>query len=197
MKIKICGITNIDDAMYSIKKGADFIGVVLDYNVKRHGTEELIKEIKNKSPETKVVGVYTKFPENEINEDYIQLHFPHNKNDIKYIKNKLNKNVISVININNEDYKNKINEYNEADYILLEDKNGICKDNNIINNINKNKIGLAGRISPDNVKHVLEMEPELIDVSSSLEEYVGKKSFEKIDNFFKEIGEYNAIRQYK
>jgi len=197
MKIKICGITNIDDAMYSIKKGADFIGVVLDYNVKRHGTEELIKKIKNKSPETKVVGVYTKFPENEINEDYIQLHFPHNKNDIKYIKNKLNKNVISVININNEDYINKINEYNEADYILLEDRNGIYKDNNRIKNINKNKIGLAGKISTENVKCVLAMEPKLIDVSSSLEEYVGKKSFEKIDNFFKNIGEYNAIRQYK
>ena len=199
MKIKICGITNIDDAMYSIKKGADFIGVILDYTVKRHGTEDLIREIKNKSPETKVVGVYTEFPDNVLNEDYIQLHFPHNKNDIKYIKNKLNKNVISVININNEDYKNKIDEYMEAgsDYILLEDKNGIYKDGDIINGINRYHIGLAGKISLDNVKDILEMGPELIDVSSSLEEYTGKKSLEKIDIFFKNVGDCNAVKQYK
>ena len=199
MKIKICGITNIDDAMYSIKKGADFIGVILDYTVKRHGTEDLIVEIKNKSPETKVVGVYTKFPDNELNEDYVQLHFPHNKNDIDYIKNKLNKNVISVININNEDYKNKIDEYMEAgsDYILLEDKNGIYKDGDIINGINRYHIGLAGKISPDNVKDILEMGPELIDVSSSLEESTGKKSLEKIDIFFKNVGDCNAVKQYK
>ncbi len=199
MKIKICGITNIDDAIYSINKGANFIGVVLDYNVKRHGTEDLIREIKNNSPETDVVGVYTEFPDNDINEDYIQLHFPHNKNDIKYIKNKLNKHVISVININTEDYKNKINEYMEAgsDYILLEDRNGIYRDRNIFNGINKYHIGLAGKISSGNVKNVLEMDPELIDVSSSLEEYTGKKSFKKIDGFFKNIGDYNAIKQYK
>ena len=111
----------------------------------------------------------------------------------------MNKNVISVININNEDYKNKIDEYMEAgsDYILLEDKNGIYKDGDIINGINRYHIGLAGKISPDNVKDILEMGPELIDVSSSLEEYTGKKSLEKIDIFFKNVGDRNAIKQYK
>jgi len=44
MKVKVCGITRIEDADYAIKKGADLIGVILDPEIGRHGSRELIKK---------------------------------------------------------------------------------------------------------------------------------------------------------
>jgi phosphoribosylanthranilate isomerase len=198
LKVKICGITNVHDAEYSIKKGAEFIGVILDYSVKRHGTEDLIKEIKN-IKKTGVVGVYTSMPDaNEINEDIIQLHFDHSPGDVKYIKNVLKKNVISVIDISKNDYLERIDEYKKAgsDYILLEDRSGIVNRMDDLRNIDLTGIGLAGKISPENVSNILSLNPEFIDLSSSLESEIGKKSEKRIDELFIKLGEKNALKQY-
>ena len=44
-------------------------GVILDPKVGRHGSQELIKEIKTEHPASKVVGVYTSMPEQAGYED--------------------------------------------------------------------------------------------------------------------------------
>ncbi len=197
MKIKICGITNMEDADYSILKGAEFIGVILDKKIKRHGDEDLIKEIKKIHPDIKVVGVYTDMPVNrDINEDILQLHFPHTSRDIIHVKNEFKKEIISVININNENYLDKLKEYIGAgsDYILLEDKNGIINDREKISQLNMKRIAIAGKIDSRNITALIPLNPAFIDISSSLEERIGKKSFKKIDELFNMIGDINVIR---
>jgi phosphoribosylanthranilate isomerase len=197
MKIKICGITRTEDADYSLKSGADFVGVILDPRVKRHGHRELIREIKQKHPSAMVVGVYTSMPEYAGHEDYIQLHFSHSPEDIAFVKNVFHKKVISVIDFNENHIQEKINSHIEAgaEYVLLEDRTGIEKRKSELMGLTKIKIGIAGKIDKDNVQSLLETNPELVDVSSSLEETVGKKSFTKIDEFFDKLGEYHAVRQ--
>ncbi len=183
MKIKICGITNIDDALIAGKLGADFLGVILDDNVKRHGTKDLINEIK--SYNLTAVPVYTSMPES-IDDDIVQLHFPHSYKNIIDVKS-TGARVISVINMENEDYDKKYLEYRDAgsDFILFEDRSGIIKR---LPELSKyEKIGIAGKISPENVYIASSIKPELIDASSGLESYVGKKSPEKLKKFFEAL----------
>lgn len=196
MKVKICGITNEEDADYSLKMGADIIGVILDFNVKRHGTEELIDRIKKTHPESQIAGVYTSMPVTVGKEDYVQLHFSHSPGDITYVRNIMGKRVISVIDFHSGDIMGKIISHlgAGADYILLEDRDGIIKRKPQLMELNMKRIGIAGKIDSSNLKQLVELNPDLIDVSSSLEERTGKKSFEKIDEFFYSLGERSAVR---
>ncbi|MEM0140130.1 MAG: phosphoribosylanthranilate isomerase [Ferroplasma sp.] len=195
MKIKVCGITSMQDAEYAINSGSDFIGVILDENVIRHGNQELLKKIKEEYPQIKTVGVYTSLPSASGAEDYVQLHYPHSAYDIKYAINELHKNVISVTGISgniDNDIKERLDA--GAKYVLIEDRSGIILHSNLLRTIDLSHAGLAGKINSDNVLSIMELKPGLLDVSSSLEEKPGKKSFEKIDEFFKRIGEYDACR---
>ncbi len=195
MKIKICGITSIEDADYAIKSGADFVGVILDNNVVRHGDQKLIKNIKERHPEIKTVGVYTSMPEKAGYEDYVQLHYSHSGNDVYHAVNSLNRKVISVINPS-ENIRNEIYEHLNAgaEYVLIEDRSGIVNHINLLKSMDLARTGIAGKISPENVSSLVSLNPGLIDVSSSLEERPGKKSFSRIDEFFERIGESNACR---
>ncbi|SMD30757.1 phosphoribosylanthranilate isomerase [Picrophilus oshimae] len=183
MKIKICGITNIEDALLAHKLGADLLGVILDNNVKRHGTRELIDEMK--SYNLNVVGVYTSMPES-IEDDFVQLHFPHGYKEILDVKS-TGASVISVIDMNSEQYDKKYHEYINAgsDFILFEDRSGIIK--RLPELLNYKKIGIAGKISPENVSIASSFNPELIDASSGLELYTGKKSPERLKMFFEAL----------
>lgn len=196
MKIKICGITNEEDADYSIKMGADIIGVILDFNIKRHGTSELIEKIKDKHPDAMVTAVYTSIPATAGKEDYIQLHFRHTKEDISYVKNVLGKKVISVVDFSEGGLKERIKSYTDAgaDYVLVEDRNGISTKISQLRELPPTRIGIAGGIDSTNLEQLVALGPDLIDVSSSLEERVGKKSFEKVSEFFNKLGECSVIR---
>lgn len=197
MKVKICGITGIGDADYAIKSGADFIGVILDPKVGRHGSQELIKEIKTEHPASKVVGVYTSMPEQAGYEDYIQLHFIHSAEEVEFARERFHKNVISVIDFHEEHIRERIASHIDAgaEYVLLEDRTGIAKRKEQLIEFPLSRIGIAGKIDSNNIGELLETHPDLIDVSSSLEEYIGKKSYQKMDIFFRKIGEYHVVRQ--
>ena len=98
----------------------------------RHGSQELIKEIKTEHPASKVVGVYTSMPEQAGYEDYIQLHFIHSAEDVEFAREKLHKNVISVIDFHEEHIRERIASHIDAgaEYVLLEDRTGIAKERN-------------------------------------------------------------------
>ena len=196
MKIKICGITNEDDANYALKKGADIIGVILDFGIKRHGTEDLIEKIKEDHPDALLTGVYTSLPSIAGKEDYVQLHFRHSQEDIIYVRKVLGKKVISVIDFHEENIREKAKLHLDAgaDYVLLEDRKGIIGRKNELMEMPMGGIGIAGKIDSENLQSLLQLNPDLIDVSSSLEETIGKKSFKKIDEFFNIVGEYSVIR---
>ncbi|MCH9030598.1 MAG: N-(5'-phosphoribosyl)anthranilate isomerase, partial [Bacteroidetes bacterium] len=59
MKVKICGITNIDDALAAESLGADAIGFIFYEKGKRYVAPETIRDITNVlSPFTIKVGVF-------------------------------------------------------------------------------------------------------------------------------------------
>jgi phosphoribosylanthranilate isomerase len=57
--IKICGTTNLDDALMSVEAGADALGFVFYKNSPRNVTPEVVREIVEKLPESiEKVGVF-------------------------------------------------------------------------------------------------------------------------------------------
>lgn len=186
--MKICGITNVEDAIYSMEQGADFIGVVRSDKSPRKGTADLVNALSSLG--MTVAGVYTEF-DSVMNlssmETFVQLHFPHGGAEISYVKEELGRKVISVVFANEE--KSPIEAAMEkirqgADLALLEyGGEGWASRLVKIPEIGRSHFGIAGRVSSGNLGILIRSSPYFIDVSSSLEEAPGKKSHSKIKQF--------------
>lgn len=150
------------------------------------------------------VGVFVNSTINEINYiegitdiDLIQLHGDNNHYDFEGF----NKPIIETFRINSAfDFKKLL--FSNASYLLLDtfDENdyggtGKSFDWKIIPDDFRNKIILSGGISIENIEHVFNgINPAAVDLSSSVEEYPGKKSKEKLLDFFNHI---NQLRRAK
>ena len=199
-RVKICGITNTDDAVYSLEQGADIIGVIRSDLSPRMGSENLINEISSLG--ATVAGVYTEM-ENvraiKSKEAYVQLHFPHGEEEINYVKEELGRKVISVVFANEE--ISPLNAGLEkvklgADMVLLE--YGRSAWDSVIEKVSDMKnlpIGVAGRVSASNLRKLLKYSPYFVDVSSSLEVIPGRKNHEKIQEFMEVIRSEGATVQ--
>lgn len=194
MQIKICGITNIHDAIYSHASGADLIGVVLSDQSPRRGTVNLVNEISNLG--IPVVAVYTFIEEalkNKGEEEYAQLHFRTNINDIERVKD-TGRRVISVVNLDDPDFTNYFQYVKQkSDMILLEKRSGIKEVIQNISGLLGKNVGIAGKIGPSNIDEIVKLNADLIDLSSSLERYPGKKDEKLVDDFFRRLKNHEII----
>ncbi|MCD6472360.1 phosphoribosylanthranilate isomerase [Candidatus Aerophobetes bacterium] len=117
VKIKICGITSLKDALLCIKEGVDFLGFVTEYpiavpwNLSREKARDLIQEVKNKVNTVVVTsGDISKILEiaQFTNPHFLQLHGKESLMDIERIANKLKKRnikVIKALSLNNKTYQ--------------------------------------------------------------------------------------------
>ncbi|MEM0157418.1 MAG: hypothetical protein QXN26_05065 [Thermoplasmataceae archaeon] len=178
--IKICGITNTDDGMAALEMGAAILGVVLSDISPRIGTMDLVQKLKDTG--AVVATVHTDMNSAILNngeQDYVQLHFDHTCQDITSFKKLTGKRVISVLK--SRDIRAAIRTGIErikcgADLVLIDTGVPVVDlikgDNSMEFN---HKIGLAGKISPENARAVMDVRPGFLDVSSSIESYPGKK----------------------
>ncbi len=187
-EIKICGITDPEDADYAVSNGATFIGVVLSELSPRRGSPAIVQELTLKG--YRVAGVYTDFEAvmtKSSLEDYIQLHFPHGVDEIHFVHQKLGKKVISVVfpDDKNDILKDCFEKLGAgADLVLVDYGREInSTDVKKLQDLSGFKIGLAGKISTDNIREVLKANPYFVDLSSSLETSPGRKDRSKIENF--------------
>ena len=203
MKIKVCGITNPADALLCEMLGADAIGFIFYPGSKRHIMPEEAEDIvKQLNPFTLKVGVFVDENPVLINEivrtvglNMVQLHGGETPEDISLI----NVPAIKSFRIDNN-FDFSVLKYYSDSLILLdsfdkEELGGTGKifDWSIIPENIKSKIILAGGINSENIEDVFQkVKPKAIDVSSSLEEFPGKKSKEKVIQFFNKI---NSIRR--
>lgn len=185
-EIKICGITNTDDAEMAFSAGASILGVVLSDRSPRKGTPELVRLLS--STGYSVAGVYTEMKTVKLfstDEDYIQLHFKHGRNEIDFVHDHLGKKTISVVFPEGnflDVAKEKLEE--GTDLVLVDFGRDITEIvPEVIPDLNGYKIGLAGRISADNLPTVVKHNPYFIDLSSKLEKYPGKKDHESVKKF--------------
>lgn len=198
MKIKICGITNLEDALLCESLGADAIGFIFYSKSKRYVTPESAKNIvKQLSAFTIKVGVFVNETPEIINRiskmaglNLVQLH----GDESPQLVEEINLPVIKSFRIDDRFDFEVLNNYQNCYYLLdtfsESDYGGTGKtfDWKLIPDRLKSKIILSGGISSSNVQKLKqEINPYAIDVSSSLEEYPGKKSENKVKEFFNNL----------
>ena len=195
MRVKICGITNYEDAKISADFGADALGFVTYKKSPRFIKIEEIKDIIQKLPPfvVKVVLFVNETPEfiNEVmkytNADIAQIHF---EADEEFF-NKLNCKYLKVVRAKEKkDLEKYKNEYRIVDAFVSE-YGGSGKRLPIewFENKDNSKIILAGGLTPENVFEIGRYGFYGVDVSSGVEKSPGKKDKKKVRRFI-ELAKY-------
>jgi phosphoribosylanthranilate isomerase len=203
LKVKVCGITNIDDALLCESEGADILGFIFYENSKRFINFESAGQIINKlSFLTAKVGVFVNESPDKINSvikllnlNSVQL----SGDEIPDLTDKIAAPVIKSFRVDNYFdfdriylYKNVIpllDTFSETEY------GGTGKSFNwqIIPEEIRSKIFLAGGISIYNIEEVYsKIKPFAVDISSSLENKPGRKDKTKVSEFFKKINQLRS-----
>ncbi|MDP3149712.1 MAG: phosphoribosylanthranilate isomerase [Ignavibacteria bacterium] len=203
MKIKICGVTNIEDALLAEQLGADAIGFIFYKPSKRYVSPETAKAITQKlSAFIPRVGVFVDESEEEINRissaakiNIIQLHGSEKPEMIS----KLALPVIKSFRINETFDFSMLEEYPSATFLLdtfsQNEFGGTGKtfDWNVIPYSIRERVIIAGGVSEKNVEEIYRtIKPYAVDVSSSLEESPGKKDHNKMKSFFQIINQLRS-----
>ncbi|MBU2493439.1 MAG: phosphoribosylanthranilate isomerase [Bacteroidetes bacterium] len=198
MKVKICGITNIEDALISADLGADALGFIFYNKSKRFIEYNNAVEIISLLPEgIKKIGVFVNAGHELINKvsaetglTEVQLHGDETQEEI----DKILLPVWKAFRVNEEFDFNILKEYTNCSYMLdtysENEVGGTGKSFNwnIIPHEIRNNIILAGGITAAKIEEIYKnISPAWIDVSSSLESYPGKKDKTKLTEFFNSI----------
>jgi len=198
MKVKICGITNLEDALLCESQGADALGFIFFRKSKRYIKPELAKKIiMHLSPFTMKVGVFVNESADFINEtaadlnlNAVQLHGEESPDSA----GKIYLPAIKSFRINNEFDFSVLKKYSNNSFLFDtysdSDYGGTGRRFNweLIPGDIRNKIILAGGVSTDNIEDIFNyIKPAAVDLSSSLESEPGKKDKDKVEEFFKKI----------
>ncbi len=203
MKIKICGITNTEDALVAESFGANAVGFIFYKKSKRYITPEQAEHIiRALSLFTTKVGVFVNETFEIINKisnqtgiNVVQLHGNENPDIMKSISLP----IIKAFRVDNNFDYNKLNQFQE--YSILLDAYSENDYGGTGNKFNwgeipfeiKNKIILAGGLSSENIEFIYNnINPAAVDLSSSLELRPGRKDKKKMEKFFNKV---NLLRR--
>ncbi len=204
VKVKICGITNYEDAAAAMDMGADLLGFNFYPKSPRFIPPEKAVEIINKLPGfIDIAGVFVNASFEHIREiisqcqlDWVQLHGDESP---EFCKEFLSHNVktMKALRVKDQTDIEKADAF-FTDAVLLDafhpekyGGTGISFDWNIIGHIGK-RVFLAGGINPDNVAAAVELGVYGIDVCSGIEAEPGKKDKRLMKKLFENIRHLRA-----
>lgn len=196
-RIKLCGMTRLEDIAVVNDLKPDFIGFVFWEKSSRNVSPALAKELKAAlSPEVKAVGVFVDeeletvadFLQQDII-DMAQLHGQEDNAYIEKLRSLTGKEIIKAFKVKGPETLREA-ESSPADYILLDSGkgSGLTFDWSAVEGIKRPYI-LAGGLHPDNVeKAICALAPYGVDVSSGIETD-GKKDKGKMIDFVRKVRE--------
>jgi phosphoribosylanthranilate isomerase len=193
--IKICGITNLEDAVAAVAAGADALGFNFYKASPRYTTPQNARAIIEQLPDSILkVGVF-------VNEEYVssiadeagvtavQLHGDESPD---YCRKLTDKYVIKAFAVSN-DFDPQTPARYQVNAIMLDTKHNTLRggtgrafDWSIAQQVSKlvPNIYLAGGLSPENVAEAIEtVHPYAVDACSSLETKPGTKNHERMRAF--------------
>ena len=198
--IKICGITNLEDARAAVAAGADALGFNF-YNLSpRYITPQAAREIIEQLPDhVLMVGVFVSEPmksvrsvANESGVTALQLHGDEPADYSRELARDYC--VIKTLAVSDQFNVYRAQEY-QVDAIMLDTGDnrlrggtGRSFDWSIAQQVNQlvPKLFLAGGLSPENIAEAIEtVRPYAVDACSALEDTPGKKNHERMDAFVK------------
>jgi phosphoribosylanthranilate isomerase len=199
IKIKICGITNVDDAKMAIELGADLLGFNFYPKSPRYISLEKAEEIIRQIPTfMDTVALFVNPSPSELKRvaekgfyNWIQLHGDETPEFCKSL-NWINARIIKAIRVQSAEDIQKADTF-PADAILFDafDKQlyggtGKTFDWSLIKHLYR-RVFLAGGITPDNIAQAIEVGAYCIDVCSGVESSPGKKDPAKMKMLFENI----------
>ncbi|HPC95992.1 MAG TPA: phosphoribosylanthranilate isomerase [Sedimentisphaerales bacterium] len=203
-KVKICGITNYDDAAAALEMGADLIGFNFYPKSPRYIRPEAATKIINKLPAfVDLAGVFVNSSLEETREiasqcqlDWIQLHGDEDAEFCRWLAYDSPKTMKAIRVKDARDIQQADHFFTDAIVLDAYDPGkyggtGLTFDWNIIGHIGK-RIFLAGGINPDNAVAAVELGVYGIDVCSGVEASPGKKDHQKMKRLFDNIRHLRA-----
>ena len=210
MKIKVCGITNIDEALALSKAGVNYVGFIFYSASKRYALHTLsLDQIKSvQLPGVLKVGVFVNEPlekviatATEAGLDMVQLHGDETPNYCKEMANHYP--VIKAFRISEiDDVAYKIAEYlEEVDYLLFDTASSVYGGSGIsfdwkklANATGQKPYFLSGGIGPDDVSKITSFVESdaagnciALDVNSKFETAPGQKNIQLLQSFIPTI----------
>ena len=194
-RIKVCGITNIDDALYAAELGADALGFIFYPKSPRYVLTGAVKEITDRLPPfVTTVGVFVNEEKEKIEEivdkagiTLLQLH----GDESPEFCASFDTGVIKAIRIDKEFEGSSLKDYDVDGFLLdtydkgLYGGTGRTFDWNVALRAKEfGRIILSGGLNPENVNEAVEIvNPYAVDVGSGVEKEPGKKDREKLKRF--------------
>ncbi|TVR17267.1 MAG: phosphoribosylanthranilate isomerase [Balneolaceae bacterium] len=205
-KVKICGLTTLEDARFASGALADYLGFIFYDGSPRYVEPAKAGAIINWIEGPEKVGVFVNQPLDDVNSiakqtgiDLVQLH----GNESPEYCDLVDLPVIKAIHIEEnstvDEIKSKVELFDlVADYFLFDTKTdgkwgGTGKVFNwslLADIVDERPFFLSGGLNLDNIKQAIEtVNPTVVDLSSGLEESPGLKDFDKMEQFFDKMRE--------
>ena len=204
-RVKICGITRVEDAMAAARAGADAVGFVFEPKSPRHVSADQAKAIiRELPPFVTVVGLFVNAAPDNIEAvlnrvplDLIQFHGNETPEQCRRYHRPYIKAIRMQADIN---LPEKAHLYNDAAGLLLDSfvdgatgGTGQAFDWARVPHDLSRPVILAGGLTPDNVSMAIrEARPFAVDVSSGVEVSKGIKDAGRIAAFIEAVGQINS-----
>ena len=196
--IKICGITNLEDARAAVAAGADALGFNFYNPSPRYITPQRAREIIEELPASVLaVGVFVNEPMKSVNAiaseagiAALQLHGDESPDYCREFAR--DRYVIKTLAVSDDVDLELINSY-DVHAIMLDTRDsrlrggtGKSFDWSVSRRVNQSveKLFLAGGLSPENIENAIEtVRPYAVDACSALEDAPGRKNHERMRAF--------------
>ncbi|MDX1763830.1 MAG: phosphoribosylanthranilate isomerase [bacterium] len=198
-RVKICGITNLDDALAAVEAGADALGFIFYRESPRFVSPETVREmIPYLPPMIATVGVFVNEQIERVQEltKYCQISMLqfHGEESPEYCRWHGSR-VIKAFRVKDASVLDIIKTYEVSGYLLdaytegTYGGTGASFDWSVARQAAISKpIVLAGGLTPDNVGEAIgAVRPYAVDVSSGVEEEPGRKAVERIAAFMEAV----------
>jgi len=202
VKVKICGITNLEDALSAVSFGADALGFNFVEGTPRYIDPDEVYEIIRELPPLVIrVGVFRNDFLGRIRQisnfcrlDMLQFHGDETP---EYLRQFSNLRVIKAIRVKNEKSLEKMKDYDQDTFLIDTFDSDIPGGTGRLIDISlasiaiksNNRIILSGGLTPDNIIDVLKkVQPYAVDVCSGVESTTkGKKDYSKLKIFIDNV----------
>ena len=202
--VKVCGITNVDDALEVRSAGADAIGLMLYKESPRYIDIDLALEIYNQLENSlDIVLVFVNAEESFVRQCFelmpnaiAQFH----GNESEVYCSSFGRDYIKAIGIKDQNDLSSIEQFSSAKMILLDSFDpkllggtGTSFDWKLLNKGIQYSYILAGGLNAENIELALSTANcSGVDVSSGVESGPRKKSAKKIHNFLNKVRNFNG-----
>lgn len=221
MQVKICGITNLEDALLAKECGAAYLGLIfVESSARKIQLQEARTIVQRMKGELQVVGVFANHPAATVNDLARELHLElvqlHGEETPEYCRT-IDRTVIKALSVagnqkiapdkteaNFTDFQKLVDDYaGQVDYLLFDKPKqgaeiGWLKPtlDIIVQLKNLPPYFFAGGLNSSNVNQVIKtINPMGLDIASGVEERPGKKDHDAVRKFMQTVSSLNSQKE--